>query len=200
MDKVDLSHTYQFWFGGQPCTEATAGERVRFWMEQSEETDKVIRRRFGHLIAAAAGQMWASEQLSRQEAIALVVLFDQFPRNIHRASAEAYAYDPLARDLARTMVADGWEAYETLEQFTLGLPFVHHEDLDDQNYILGLAEGRLVAASAESRPLWQPTVDQIRKHHDIIARFGRFPHRNDVLGRQSTVEERAFLSSSGRGF
>ena len=111
MDKADLSHIYQFWFGEQPCTEATAGERVRFWMEQSDETDKVIRRRFGHLIAAAAGQTWSREQLSRQQAIALVVLFDQFPRNIHRASAEAYAYDPLARDLARTMVADGWEAY-----------------------------------------------------------------------------------------
>lgn len=78
MDKADLSHIYQFWFGGQPCTEATAGERVRFWMEQSDETDKVIRRRFGHLIAAAAGQTWDPEQLSRQEAIALVVLSTSF--------------------------------------------------------------------------------------------------------------------------
>src|SRR5688572_8855317 len=79
MEKQDLMRIYQFWFGEQPCTDAEAGERVRFWMEQSDETDEVIRRRFGHLIAAAAAQDWAPEQLSRKEAIALVVLFDQFP-------------------------------------------------------------------------------------------------------------------------
>ncbi len=200
MDKQDLSRIYQFWFGEQPCIDAAAEERVRYWMEQSDETDRVIRRSFGHLIAAAAGQSWSPAELSRNEAMALIVLFDQFPRNIYRSDAEAYAYDPMARSLAGIMVADGWEIYSTLEQFTLGLPFVHNEDLADQNYILELAEAKLALASPGTRPLWQQTVDQSRKHRDIIQRFGRFPHRNEALGRESTIEEKAFLSQYGRGF
>jgi uncharacterized protein (DUF924 family) len=151
-----------------------------------------VRERFGRFLPVAAAMHWDLAGLTREQSVALVVLFDQFPRNIFRSSGEAFAYDHLARDLARQLIAGGWDRFTQAEAFFLGLPFVHHENMDDQDYAVTLASQVSVADAHE----------QALKHRNVIRRFGRFPHRNAMIGRQSTPEELAFLETAerGRGF
>ena len=158
------------------------------WFKKSEAFDAEIRRRFEALHhAAARGELdgWAD---TPEGALALLLLFDQFPRNLFRDSPNAFATDPLARRVARQAVDRGFDAQvdPQLRQFFY-LPFEHSEHLQDQDD--GVA---LCAASGDANLLkWA------RIHRDIINRFGRFPHRNASLGRESTVEERAFLKGGG---
>ena len=167
-----------FWTGAGP----------RKWYAKDEAFDAAIRERFeADHHAAARGEYddWAG---TAEGALALLILLDQFPRNLYRGSAHAFATDPKARAVARAAAARGWHAAVAVElrQFML-LPFEHSEDLADQD------EGLALAAALDDA--------EIRKwhqiHRDIIARFGRFPHRNAALGRVTTREEQAFLDAGG---
>ncbi len=195
MDRNVLSEIYCFWFGDAGSPDEVDAKRIEFWMRQNDETDRQVRERFGHLIADAARIEWDVEALSREEAVALVVLFDQFPRNIYRTSGEAFAYDHIARDLARRLTTGGWERFTAMERFILGLPFVHHEDMADQDYAL-----MVISEIAVRMPDRRFDLDQAIRHRNLIQQFGRFPHRNAMLGRVSTPEEEAFMAEHGRGF
>lgn len=167
-----------FWTGAGP-------ER---WYKKDDAFDRAIRDRFlATYEAAAAGQLnvWRDRP---ESALALVIVLDQFPRNMFRGSARAFAADPLARDVADGAISSGFDKAvgEDLRAFFY-LPFMHSEDLKDQDYCVTLCralgdEGNLKYAEV---------------HADIIRRFGRFPHRNPVLGRDTTPEEQAFLESGG---
>jgi uncharacterized protein (DUF924 family) len=198
MNRTVLSDIYAYWFG-DCAADCLDGDRIRMWMAQSDETDTVVRERFGSLLEEAARIEWNIDELTREEGVALVVLLDQFPRNIHRTSGDAYAYDHLARDIARRLIATGWERFTLMEQFLLGLPFAHHEDLEDQAYALKLASEIVIAAPGDHDERHH-MLDQAIRHRELIRRFGRFPHRNVMLGRVSTPEEAAFLAEHGRGF
>ena len=198
MDRTALSDIYAYWFGDN-VSDTLDAERIRMWMQQSDDTDCAIHRRFGMLLPEAAAVEWNLDELTREEAVALVVLFDQFPRNLHRASSQAYAYDYLARDVARHLIASGWGRFTLMQQVLLGLPFAHHEDLDDQTFALKLASEIVIAAPRDHDARHQ-MLDQAIRHRELIRRFGRFPHRNAMLGRQSTPEETSFLAEHGRGF
>jgi uncharacterized protein (DUF924 family) len=197
MNHIVLFDIYAFWFGDS-VTDDLDAERIRMWMQQSDDTDRAIGQRFGSLLEDAASVDWNLDELTREEAVALVVLFDQFPRNLHRTSSEAYAYDHIARDLARRLISSGWERFTPMEQLLLGLPFAHHEDLEDQAYALKLATEIVIAAPHDQGA--QRVLDQAIRHRELIRRFGRFPHRNAMLGRNTTPEESAFLAEHGRGF
>ncbi len=198
---ADLDAVYRFWFG-EPAVAEPVAERVAFWMTRNDETDRQVREGFGHLLKPAAAASWRIAELTRQQGVSLIVLFDQFPRNLFRSSGEAFSYDHLARKLARQLVADGWERFTAAERFMLGLPFVHHEDEADQDYAVLLAAQEAVRATNGMRMQARFSLDQATRHRDIIRRFGRFPHRNAMLGRTSTAEESAFLATAlnGRGF
>lgn len=200
MDKSVLTEIYAYWFGDDPPADMLQPERVQMWMQQSDATDATIRERFGAQLPLAAQQEWDLEDLSKQQALALVVLFDQFPRNIFRTTGEAYAYDHLARNIARRLIDSGRERFTLMERFLLGLPFVHHEDIDDQDYALKLAIEMAHAMPPAGRDAHRINLDKTTAHRDIIRRFGRFPHRNAALGRVSTPEEQAFIAEHGRGF
>lgn len=202
VDTHDLSDLYRFWFGDDPSLTELDPQRIQFWMFQNDDTDRQVREGFGHLLHAAARTQWKLSDLTSKEAVALVVLFDQFPRNMFRTSGEAYAFDHLARDLARQLLASGWQGFNVSEQFMLSLPFVHHEDEADQDFAVMLSAQRAVRASESGKQLARGDLDQATRHRDVIRRFGRFPHRNAALGRVSTPEEMAFLSTAlrGRGF
>ncbi len=169
-----------FWRGAGP----------KKWYVKDEAFDAEVRARFlaAHE-AAARGQLWGWEQ-SAQGALALLILLDQFPRNLYRDSGHAFATDPKARTLARAAIEAGHDrAVEPLMRNFFYLPFEHSEDLADQDYCLALC------AEAE-------TADDLKwaqVHHDIIVRFGRFPHRNAALGRTTTPEEQEFLDDGGFG-
>lgn len=163
-----------------------AGERG-LWFEKDEAFDEDFRARFlaPHMQAAArAHDDWMA---SAEGALALMVLLDQFPRNAFRGTGHMYATDPLALHLAREAHAAGHFARveEGLRVF-LCLPFSHSEAIEDQDFAVVLNER-----------LGEPWLPHALQHRDIIRRFGRFPHRNLLLGRESTVAEQAFLAEGG---
>ena len=138
--------------------------------------------------------------LSRAERIALVVLFDQFPRNIFRSSGEAFAYDAKAREIARALIRTGIETFFWVERVALVLPFEHSEDMADQDYAVLLAARACGRRAREPSRLLPHPADYATWHRDIIRKFGRFPHRNAVLGRNRPPRRAAFLAEKGRGY
>jgi uncharacterized protein (DUF924 family) len=199
MNANTLDDVYAFWFGD--CTVPNE-ERLTFWMHQNDATDEAVRERFGCFLPSAAKIDWDLTALTRQQCVALVVLFDQFPRNIFRTSGEAFAYDDIARDLTRRLTAGGWDHFTAAERFFLALPYVHHEDLADQDFAVMLSSEVTVRAPDDLKALCRGDLDQAIRHREVISRFGRFPHRNVMLGRESTPEEIEFLATAlrGRGF
>ncbi|MGN6571521.1 MAG: DUF924 family protein [Pseudolabrys sp.] len=175
---------------------ATAARVVAFWTEagpdcwfnKDDAFDADIRRRFlATHEAAAAGKLAAWEQ-NAEGALALMILLDQFPRNMFRGSARAFATDPQARAITAAALLRGFDGQvpANMRAFFY-LPFEHSEDIADQDR--GVA---LYTAAGDTDGLKWAKI-----HHDIIARFGRFPHRNAVLGRATTAEEQAFLDGGG---
>ena len=158
------------------------------WFEADEDFDRTIRSRFLAIHEAAARGELAAFEESAEGALALLILLDQFSRNMFRNSARAFATDYLARALADRALARGFdqEADTTMRPFFY-LPFMHSELLADQDRCLQLYEAF-------------GDLEQLRfavTHRDIIAKFGRFPHRNRVLGRETTPAEREFLEGGG---
>jgi uncharacterized protein (DUF924 family) len=166
--------------------------RPRQWFAKDPAFDALVRDRFHGLTRQAlAGELdaWSA---AANGALALVLLLDQFPRQIWRDTAMAFAGDPQARALSLRVLERGWleaEPEQARRQFWL-MPLMHAEDLAVQEAALPLFE----------RFCDPRTADFARRHRDVIARFGRFPHRNAVLGRVSGAEELAFLQTPGSRF
>lgn len=159
------------------------------WFRKDDAFDEAFRRRFlGQHEAAARGELdgWAGDA---QGALALILLLDQFPRNAFRGTPRMFATDAKARAVARAAVETGFDqAVEPLLRGFLYLPFMHSEELADHELSVAL-----------NRPLGGESQRFAEHHRGIIARFGRFPHRNAVLGRSTTPEEQAFLDEGGFG-
>ena len=158
------------------------------WYTRDADFDATMRERFLDLWQDAAAGRLASWEDSDDGALALVIVLDQFPRNMFRGLAKAFSSDALAREVAVRALARGVDARTDppLQQF-LYLPFMHSEDLADQIRCVDLFHG-----GDDPENLRYAEV-----HADIIRRFGRFPHRNRVLGRTTTPEEQAYLDADG---
>jgi uncharacterized protein (DUF924 family) len=133
MNKAILSDIYAYWFGDLTDFEEFPKAKSEIWFNRSDATDAHIRDTFGGHLDEARITNWNLSSLTRREAIALVVLLDQFPRNIFRTSGEAFAYDEKARDIARRLVASGPDSFFWVERTFLFLPFEHSEDVADQD-------------------------------------------------------------------
>ncbi|WP_346767089.1 DUF924 family protein [Enterovirga aerilata] len=172
----------------------TPQEIVAFWTEagpgawftKSAEFDALCRERFLPAYEAAARGELAAWEGSAEGALALVILLDQMPRNMFRGDPRTWATDPLAREAAERALAKGYDkdVPRELRQFFY-LPFMHAEDLAAQERSVRIYE-------AHGDP---ENLKWARHHRDVIARFGRFPHRNEVLGRKTTPEEAAYLET-----
>jgi len=163
------------------------------WFAVDPAFDAMMRRRFGPICHAfrhtsdISTHPWLVEPDS---ALALILLLDQAPRNIWRGSNAAFALDPLALQAANSVIDAGFDWMLPLQKRAFAyLPFTHSEDLEDQAVGVWLHEERLAELS--------DSVRHARAHYDVIARFGRFPHRNDSLGRVSTPAERTYLDTGG---
>ncbi len=175
-----------------PALSAFWRERVgpKGWYRADPAIDGALGRRFGDALAAAALGRCAPWLAAPESAFALVVLLDQLPRNLFRGQAEAFAFDPLAREAAERALAAGHDlAVPSPERQFFYLPFEHSECLADQD--------RAVRLIRERMPDARETLRHAELHRELIKRFGRFPHRNAVLGRESTSEERRFLAEGG---
>jgi uncharacterized protein (DUF924 family) len=176
--------------------DADPGEVIAFWRDagpkawfaKSDAFDAQIAARFEALHHRAARGECAAWSGSAEGALALLLLLDQFPRNMYRGSAHAFATDPLARAIADRALARGFDvSFEPQWRSFFYLPFEHSERLEDQERSVALC-----AATGD-----EDLVKWARLHRDIIARFGRFPHRNAALGRTTTAAEQAFLDDGG---
>lgn len=177
---ANAERVLRFWFD----------EHARDWFAKNADFDAQIRERFLPLQEAAAAGRLASWRDAPRSCLALVVLLDQFPRNLFRGDARAFATDAQARAAARVILELGWDkAMAQAEQLFAYLPFEHSESLADQELSCELMKD----FDEEQRRYAE-------RHREIIARFGRFPHRNNILGRQSTPAEIEFLKLPGSGF
>jgi len=200
-EPVTPQDVLEYWFGAAPDDPATAGAKAGLWWGHSEATDAELRERFGAVHDdASAGRLdgWAATPEGR---VALVVVLDQLSRNLHRGTARAFAQDSAARSLAVPAVEQGEDRTRPFfHRVFLYLPFEHGERIADQERCCRLFE-RLNAECPEPlRGAAKAYLQYARQHRDIVARFGRFPHRNAILGRPSSAEELRFLEQPGSAF
>ncbi len=190
-----------FWFGAYPLDPAALQRVQGQWFRKDEAFDAELRRRFDCTIAAArAGQLdgWAAQAEGR---LALLIVLDQFTRNAFRGQPESFAADAQALTLALEGLARGHDqAVPPMARIFCYLPLEHAEDAAMQARSVALFEALCAAPGAEPKAFFEQTLDYARRHQDVIARFGRFPHRNAILGRASTAEELAYLARPGAGF
>lgn len=195
---------HRYWFGGNAHElddAAIAQRQSKLWWAKDDRTDREIAERFVPWITRAErGGLtdWAETSVGL---LALVLLTDQFPRNAFRGTPRSFAFDALARGWCRTLI-DGphYASLRPVERVFALLPLEHSESPADQDACVA----RMQALHAHAAPAFVETaagyVDYAIRHRDIVARFGRFPHRNAILGRPSTSEEIAFLATPGSSF
>jgi uncharacterized protein (DUF924 family) len=190
-----------FWFGAGATDAESIEQKSALWWGGNSALDGEIKERFGILREdAVCGRLndWVDMPRGR---LALIILIDQFSRNILRNDARAFAHDALAR----TWCVEGIEnavdrRLRPIECVFLYLPLEHSESMADQDRAVALFTVLLDGAAETQREAFANFLDFARRHRDIIARFGRFPHRNRVLGRASTPAEQAFLQQPGSSF
>jgi len=181
----------EFWFGAG----ADYGKRHKRWFEKDPSFDDRVHSGFGVLLQEVVSGKHADWLREPAACLARVLVLDQFPRHIYRGAAQAFSADPLALQAARHAVAEGYDAgMLPVERLFLYLPFEHSETLEDQERACQLT------AALESFPETNDAYRYAVAHREIIARFGRFPHRNAALGRASTPEELEFLQQPGSAF
>ena len=196
-----------FWFGADAAgndANTVAGRQSGLWWGKDAAVDQTIKTRFeASLLAARDNKLddWAE---SPAGLLALILLLDQFPRNIYRDSATAFDFDELARQCCHLGLAQGYDQQlPPLQRVFFYLPLEHSEDVEDQEHCVQLFRA-LAKQIAKDDPASRETFDGYLKfadrHHAIVARFGRFPHRNAILGRDSTAEEIAFLKEPHSSF
>jgi uncharacterized protein (DUF924 family) len=187
--KFTPDNVLEFWFGGEP--HATR----EVWFRKDPAFDAAIRERFGEAVTAALAGEFSDWRGTPRGTLARVILLDQFTRNIHRDTPLAFAGDAAALADASAAVDRGFDReLDYFERWFLYLPFEHSEDWAMQERSLELYT-QLEAETGRSGPL-----EWAEKHAAVIRRFGRYPHRNAILGRVSTPEEIAFLAEPGSSF
>lgn len=187
-----------FWLGppgGHPLALA------KLWFTKDEAFDHALRERFQATLEAGVRGELSHWQGTPRGRLALIILFDQFSRNMFRGSPRSFAQDALALGLARALLSsDDYRVLSPLERSFVLLPLMHAEDLPSQRQCIAGFETLVAEASEELAPYFANNLDYAKRHEAIIARFGRFPHRNVILGRESTPEEIDFLKQPGSSF
>lgn len=183
MAASDIREILEFWFA--PANKPR-------WFKRDDAFDDEIRRRFEAVHERAAAGNLAAWQNTAEGSLALLLCLDQFPRNIFRGTPRAFTTDAKARAVADWAVDRGFDLeFKSDERIFFYLPFEHSEDLDDQHRAVELVRTRLSDAEMMRYAI---------AHRDVIEKFGRFPHRNAILGRSSTPEEEEYLKQPGAGF
>jgi uncharacterized protein (DUF924 family) len=195
-----------WWFGAAGCgAAATAGEvaaaRGKLWFGKQDSQDHEARERFGAWVEQALADELPDWQQDARGWLANILLLDQLPRMIFRDSPRAFAGDALARRVVQQGMARGWDQQlAPIQRVFVYLVLEHAEDLALQNQAVQLFQVLFEQAATAERELFAGYLDYAERHQRVIARFGRFPHRNQILGRTSSAEESAFLLEPGSRF
>jgi uncharacterized protein (DUF924 family) len=195
------SQVLDYWFGTGDDDAITAGRQAALWWQKNPAVDAEIRQRFeAPLQRAADGDLetWSATARGR---LALILLTDQFPRNMYRDTPGMYAHDEQARSLCVDGLDRGHDrALRPIERVFFYLPLEHSEDVEDQARCVALMRALACEVRADWRDVFEDFVGYALAHQRIVDRFGRFPHRNEILGRASTEEELEFLKQPGSSF
>jgi uncharacterized protein (DUF924 family) len=197
----------EFWFGKLPLSPADLDRRMQLWFhygrspEELEQWDESIRSQFEPLMKQAiAGELdtWGDGPRRR---MSLILLLDQFPRNLYRGQARMFSGDERALALALSGMNSGADAaLDPVERMFFYMPLQHSEARDVQDESVA-AYRRLVMEAPEAlRPTFESSLDYAQRHRAVVDRFGRFPHRNRILGRPSTPEELTYMTEGGEDF
>lgn len=189
----------EWWFADSRESLAKAKARAKVWYSDDPDVDAEIRKRFSDVIGRACAGKLTHWQESPQGCLALVILADQFTRNVYRRQAEAFSGDDIALFAASHAVDNRFESrLAPLESSFLFHPFMHSEDPEHQARCVNLFTRLIFACPSAWTPWINDNLDYAKEHRDVIERFGRFPHRNEVLGRESTAEELEYLKKATR--
>ena len=182
-----------FWFGNPD--EEDYGKPRKAWFVKKTEFDQEVRSRFGEYYQQAATGNLNHWRESPDGCLALILLLDQFPRNMFRDRPQAFATDSQALAVAQyAIISEFDQKLLPLQRWFIYIPFEHSENLQDQRYCVELF------SSLKDDPYSADAIDYAYRHLKIIERFGRFPHRNKILNRESTPEEVEFLKQPGSSF
>jgi uncharacterized protein (DUF924 family) len=199
METQDSIH--EFWFGAGTDDDAAAKEKSRLWWSKDAGIDRAVRQRFEDVLKRAARSELDDWSATPAGTLALILLTDQFPRNMYRDTPQGFAFDALARDWCRSGIDRGFDqALRPIERVFFYMPLEHSESLHDQYLAVALFEKMIAALEPERQSGFTGYLDFALHHRDIIERFGRFPHRNAILGRESSEQESAFLLEKGSSF
>jgi uncharacterized protein (DUF924 family) len=194
----------RFWFGKLPLKPESVSERLALWFgtgDDEQRADDLVRAQFGPLIERAAAGELASWADSPRRRLSLVLLLDQFPRHAYRGTGRAFATDREALALTLSgMQAAADAALMPVERIFFYMPLQHAELRDAQEESVAAYRRLVNEAPAELKGMFTSTLEWAERHHSIVARFGRFPHRNRALARPSTAEEEAHLRQGAESF
>lgn len=191
-----------FWFGPPAANSAATNysQYRKAWFVKNPDFDQEIRQNFLTNCNKAAAGEYASWATTPRSAVALLLLLDQFPRNLFRGKPRSFATDPQALALAKQLVNSGQDkSLPPAQRFFIYVPFEHSENIADQNRCVALMQN-LVETVPDLDDGLKGGLDYAIRHQEVIAKFGRFPHRNEILGRASTPEEIEFLKQPGSRF
>ena len=184
----------RFWFDGVADHAEAIAARSRVWFQVDPEFDRLCRERFGALHERAARGELDEWQETAHGALALVIVLDQFSRNIHRGTGAAFACDERALACCLRARRRGFdEALRPVERMFLYMPFQHTENRERQDESVEVWKALAAGVDAALADFFEGSIEHAREHRDIVHRFGRFPHRNAALGRESTPEEQRYL-------
>lgn len=190
----EIEDVLSYWFSPRPTTEAEVEAKKQFWFSGGQAVDREIRERFSGLVERACRGELDAWTATPRGTLALIILLDQFTRNVYRGSARAFSHDSLALELARAGFDSGrFDEFDALERMFAALPFRHAEDIDHQKRAVALSVRDALGTTPLLKDFLIYSVDWARKHLDVIVRFGRFPHRNAVLARPSTEAELEYI-------
>jgi len=183
-----LKAILDFWFG-EIKDGLTVEDRNKFWFMPNADVDSTIREKFEDLVRQAGSEKLKNWQSTVRGSLALIILLDQFTRNIYRGFSEAFKYDSLARTICTEGIKNGIDKkLEIIERCFYYLPLEHSENLEDQDRCMKLFEELLVRVDKSKITLIKNSLDYAVLHRSIIEEFGRFPHRNKILNRESTQQ------------
>lgn len=191
-----------YWIGPATHDHLAANQLHKRWFIKSAETDAFIQAQFGDLLENLDdGQAQAWFNAGARQTLAAVIVLDQFSRNIYRGTPKAFAFDGLALRLSKAALQRGDASQLTeVEQSFLLMPLEHSEALADQQTCVTAFETLASTSRPSFQPLIKSSLDYAHQHQKVIEQFGRFPHRNAILGRENTPAEATYLKQPGSGF
>jgi uncharacterized protein (DUF924 family) len=196
-----IEQVLEFWFGGFPDAYSSDPAKVDMWFKNGSAYDRDIFIKFGAIYARATNDELESWTESPRGRLALIIVLDQFSRHIHRGQAEAFAQDEKAQSICLDGIASGDDQLlHPVERVFFYLPLEHAENIERQNYSVAAFEGLVADVPQPHRAMFESNLEYAKRHHYVVEQFGRFPELNEILGRQTTDEERAFLEKGEYGF